>query len=105
LSRFTTDIGPKALAGKAPAVLCALSDGTDFRVPEFCLTKLGIAGIMTELADLPPKERAEKYRQFAVDADAWAQRSNGPARQSYLLIAEQWRKLAEEIEGRFSRSR
>jgi hypothetical protein len=59
---------------------------------------------MTELSDLPPKERVEKYRQFATDAEAWAQRSQGQARQSYLLIAEQWRKLAEEIEGRIARA-
>ena len=58
---------------------------------------------MTELSELPPRERADQYRQLAADADAWAQRSSGPARQSYLLIAEQWRKLADEIEERLGR--
>ena len=55
---------------------------------------------MTEISELPPRERAKRYRQFADDAEKWAERSSGAARQSYLLIAEQWRKLATEIENK-----
>jgi hypothetical protein len=58
---------------------------------------------MQELSDLPPEQRAAKYREFAADAEAWAERSSGQARQSYLLIAEQWRKLADELVNRVAK--
>jgi hypothetical protein len=53
---------------------------------------------MTELSDLPPKERARRYRQLAVDAEVEGRRALGAARQSYELLAAHWRKLADELE-------
>jgi hypothetical protein len=53
---------------------------------------------MADISRLPPKERAAHYRRLAEDADKYAKTATGPIRQSYELIAEQWRKLAEEIE-------
>jgi hypothetical protein len=53
---------------------------------------------MTDVSRLPPKERAAHYRRLAQDADNLAKSSSGTIRHSYELIAEQWRKLAHEIE-------
>ncbi len=51
---------------------------------------------MPEFSHLPPKERARRYRELAQDARREAANSKGPAQQSYLLIAEQWEKLAAD---------
>ena len=53
---------------------------------------------MTEFSELPPKERAKRYRQLAQDAEKLAGQSKGGIRESYLIMAEQWRKLADEVE-------
>jgi hypothetical protein len=58
---------------------------------------------MTDVSRLPPKERAAHFRRLAEDAAKFAKSSTGPIRQSYELIAEQWLKLAEEIETQLSR--
>ena len=55
---------------------------------------------MTELADLPPGVRARLYREFAADARREAASATGAPKESYLLIAEQWEKLAEEQDRR-----
>ena len=52
---------------------------------------------MTELSKLPAAQRAWRYRQFAEDAEKWAMAADKSARQSYLVMAQTWRKLAEQI--------
>jgi hypothetical protein len=49
---------------------------------------------MTDYSDLPPVEQAKRYRQLAEDALREAEHADGSVRQSYLLIAEQWNRLA-----------
>lgn len=58
---------------------------------------------MDDLPDLPPKERAAKYRQYASDAERWAARSNGAVQVSYRIIAVQWRKLADDLDPKGAR--
>ncbi len=49
--------------------------------------------------DLSPAERAKRYRELAQDSLRLAEESKErAARQSYTLIAEQWRKRADAIE-------
>ncbi len=44
-------------------------------------------------------ERAKKCRQLAAEAEALATSANNPSmRESYLDLAQQWTKLADEIE-------
>jgi hypothetical protein len=52
---------------------------------------------MTELSDLPPEKRLKRIRQWASDARREADRAKGSIRESYLLIAEQWDRLATEL--------
>ncbi len=52
---------------------------------------------MTALSKLPAAERAKRYREFAEDAEKWARATDKSARQSYLVMAQTWRKLAEQI--------
>ena len=54
---------------------------------------------MAEFDDLPPLQRAKRYRALAQDARNEAAAAKGAPRQSYLLSAEKWDKLAEEIVG------
>jgi len=51
---------------------------------------------MKELSDLPPSAQAERYRVLAQDARREAAAAKGSARQSYLIIAENWDKLAAD---------
>jgi len=52
-----------------------------------------------DLIDLPPEQRAAKYRALAGDVEEWAAKAATPAaRESYLLLAEQWRALAAQVE-------
>jgi hypothetical protein len=51
-----------------------------------------------EFSHLPREERAKRYRQLAEDARREAARSAGAARNSYLLIAEQWESLAADAD-------
>jgi hypothetical protein len=53
---------------------------------------------VTDISDLPPRERAVHYRSMAEDADGYAKRSKGSARESYVLMARQWRQLADEAD-------
>jgi hypothetical protein len=50
---------------------------------------------MTDFSELPISERAKRYRQLAEDALREAEQSEGSVRESYLLIAEQWNRLAQ----------
>jgi hypothetical protein len=55
---------------------------------------------MTEISDLPPKERAARYRALAEDATRQAARVGGErVRDSYRMMAAQWTRLAEEADG------
>lgn len=47
---------------------------------------------------LAPKERAKRYRELAEEAEQSGLKSRGDTREAYRLMAEQWRKLAEEVE-------
>jgi hypothetical protein len=49
---------------------------------------------MTVFSDLSPYEQAKRYRQLAEDELRKADQAEGSVRQSYLLIAEQWNRLA-----------
>jgi hypothetical protein len=53
---------------------------------------------MTDISELPSPERAKRYREMADDAERFARRSNGTVRESYELMAKQWRRLAEETD-------
>ena len=61
----------------------------------------GLAGhFMTEISDLPPKERAARYRALAEDATRQAARAGSERmRESYRMMAAQWIRLAEEADG------
>ena len=50
---------------------------------------------MTELSNLSPEERVRRYRELAEAAEKSAAVSRGFVRESYLLLADQWRWLAE----------
>ncbi len=50
---------------------------------------------MTDFSELPPSERAKRYRQLAEDALREAEQADDSVRESYLLIAEQWNRLAK----------
>ncbi len=54
---------------------------------------------MAEFEDLAPSQRAKRYRALAQDARNEAAAAKGSLRQSYLLSAEKWDKLAEESDG------
>ena len=49
---------------------------------------------MTDFSELPASEQEKRYHQLAEDALREADRAGGAVRQSYLLIAEQWNRLA-----------
>jgi hypothetical protein len=51
---------------------------------------------MSGLFDLPPEQRAARFLALAGDARREAVMSKGAVRQSYILIAEQWERLAVE---------
>jgi hypothetical protein len=53
---------------------------------------------MTDFSALPPRERAKRYRQIAAAMRRDAERATPEARAPYLVLAEQWDKLAEEAE-------
>jgi hypothetical protein len=54
---------------------------------------------MTELSELPPDRRAASYRALAEDAEREAARARDETmRSAYLVMAQQWLQLAEEVE-------
>ena len=48
--------------------------------------------------DLSPLDQVKRYRNLAADARREAETGPAAARGAYLLIAEQWDELANEIE-------
>jgi hypothetical protein len=50
---------------------------------------------MADFSELPASERAKRYRQLAEDALREAVQADESVRESYLLIAEQWNRLAQ----------
>jgi hypothetical protein len=59
---------------------------------------------MTEFRDLPLAERVKRYRQLARDAKRYAS-GGGPTQQSYLVMSEQWEKMAQEAESLLAKGR
>jgi hypothetical protein len=53
---------------------------------------------MTEYSELAPRERVKRYRELAREAEKMAANSRNSVRESYLVMADQWRKLADEVE-------
>ena len=53
---------------------------------------------MTEFDELWPLQRANRYRAMAEDARKEAATATGRVRESYLLWAKRWEKLAEKVE-------
>jgi hypothetical protein len=53
---------------------------------------------MLDASDLPPAERAKQYRRLAEDALQEANKGTGAVRESYLIIAEQFKRLATVAE-------
>ena len=50
---------------------------------------------MADFSELPLSERAKRYRQLAEDALREAEQADESVRSAYLLIAEQWNRLAQ----------
>jgi len=58
-----------------------------------------MARAITDISDLPPHFRAVRYRDLAAQALGYADRATtATMRDSYVLLAEHWCKLAEGIE-------
>jgi hypothetical protein len=55
---------------------------------------------MIEHADLPPAVRLRLYRELAEDARKEADMATGAPRECYLLNAENWEKLAAQLNPR-----
>ena len=53
---------------------------------------------MTDTSKLPPRERAQRYRQNAWNARLQAQKSAGEMRAAFIMIAEGWEELAREAD-------
>ena len=52
-----------------------------------------------DLADLSSPERAVCYRQFAKQAEAWAEKAQTlETRASFQFLAQQWDRLANQID-------
>jgi hypothetical protein len=49
---------------------------------------------MADVSELPAKERARYYRKLAGDARREAGTAQADVRNSYLIISEQWERLA-----------
>ena len=49
---------------------------------------------MIDITDLPPKERAQHYRKMAVVARREADSAQADMRDSYVIISDQWERLA-----------
>ena len=54
--------------------------------------------VLTDLAASDSAERVRRYRYMAGYAEKQAAIAPSPARESYLALAAQWRRLAEEAE-------
>jgi len=62
--------------------------------------------VVTEISELPPRERAKRYRELAARAEHYAVVSKDPSsKDSYARLAKQWLRLAEEIEAEINRKK
>jgi hypothetical protein len=52
---------------------------------------------VTELSELPPKERVRRFLELAEEARRGAAACRGELREHYQFLAEQWAKLAEDF--------
>lgn len=55
---------------------------------------------MAELSDLSPARRLQLYRRLAADARRDAAAATGVTRECYILIAQNWEKMAAELNPR-----
>jgi hypothetical protein len=53
---------------------------------------------MTEISELPPRERAKRYRELGREAAHQAANSKGEAQAAFVKFAGQWEQLALEAE-------
>ena len=60
---------------------------------------------MTEISKLPPLERAKRYRELAANALREAEKTTGGTRSSYLVISEQFKRLAVAAEAEAQREK
>jgi hypothetical protein len=60
---------------------------------------------MADFSELPPVERAKRYRALASDARRDSESAQGAFRKSYLMIAEQFERLALAAEAEIARAR
>jgi hypothetical protein len=58
---------------------------------------------VTEPSDLPPRERARRFRELGAEAARDAERTKDALREGYLLLARGWLQLAEDIEASLRR--
>ena len=58
---------------------------------------------MTDPSDLPPRERARRFRELAAEAARDAERTKDALREGYLLLQRGWFQLAEDIEASLKR--
>jgi hypothetical protein len=59
---------------------------------------LGRLTVATEISEEPPVARVKRYRGLASDARLEADAARGMARESLLVLAGQWDKIATDIE-------
>jgi hypothetical protein len=60
---------------------------------------------VTDISELPASERAKRYRELAADAVREADKATGGPRGSYLIIAEQFKRLAVAAEAEAQREK
>jgi hypothetical protein len=54
---------------------------------------------ISDMSELPPHFRAIRYRELAAQALGYADRATtAMMRDSYVLLAEHWKKLADDID-------
>lgn len=53
---------------------------------------------MTELSELPPRERAKRYRELAREARLHAANSKADKRDAFVKLAGKWEQFALEAE-------
>jgi len=58
---------------------------------------------VTDPSDLPPRERARRFRELAAEAARDAERTKDALREGYLLLQRGWFQLAEDIEASLKR--
>jgi len=59
---------------------------------------------LVDVSELPAKERAQYYRRLAAEARREADNAQPVVRESYVIISEQWERLAREADAEASRT-